>query len=58
MNVEIRTEVSQFPEKEYINGIFVTVRSCTDLKQRVRTLSPSTSTTSLMSFLLTNNRDI
>ncbi len=24
-NVEIGTEASQFPEKEYINGIFVTV---------------------------------
>ncbi len=26
MNVEIRTEAAQFPEKEYINGIFVAVR--------------------------------
>jgi hypothetical protein len=25
LNVEIRTEVAQFPGKEYINGIFVTV---------------------------------
>jgi hypothetical protein len=25
MNVEIRTEAAQFPEKEYINGIFVAV---------------------------------
>ncbi len=25
MNVEIGTEAAQFPEKEYINGIFVTV---------------------------------
>ncbi len=25
MNVEIGTEASQFPEKEYINGIFITV---------------------------------
>jgi hypothetical protein len=25
MNVEIRTETAQFPEKEYINGIFVAV---------------------------------
>ncbi len=24
-NVEIRTEAAQFPEKEYINGIFVAV---------------------------------
>jgi hypothetical protein len=26
MNVEIRTEATQFPEKEYINGIFVAVQ--------------------------------
>ncbi len=26
MNVEIRTESAQFPEKENINGIFVAVR--------------------------------
>jgi hypothetical protein len=26
MNVEIGTEVAQFPEKEYINGIFLAVR--------------------------------
>jgi hypothetical protein len=25
MNVEIRTEAAQFPEKDYINGIFVAV---------------------------------
>ncbi len=25
MNVEIRTEAAQFPEKEYMNGIFVAV---------------------------------
>ncbi len=25
MNVEIGTETAQFPEKEYINGIFVAV---------------------------------
>jgi|LakMenE01Jun11ns_1017448.scaffolds.fasta_scaffold8592727_1 hypothetical protein len=25
MNVEMRTEAAQFPEKEYINGIFVAV---------------------------------
>jgi hypothetical protein len=25
MNVEIGTEAAQFPEKEYINGIFVAV---------------------------------
>ncbi len=26
MNVETRAEAALFPEKEYINGIFVTVR--------------------------------
>ncbi len=26
MNVEIGTEAAQFPEKEYINGIFLAVR--------------------------------
>jgi hypothetical protein len=26
MNVEIMTAAAQFPEKEYINGIFVTVQ--------------------------------
>jgi hypothetical protein len=26
MNVEIGTESTQFPEKEYISGIFVTVQ--------------------------------
>jgi hypothetical protein len=26
MNVEIRTEASQFLEKEYVNGIFVAVQ--------------------------------
>ena len=26
MNVEIVTEAAQFPEKEFINGIFVAVR--------------------------------
>ncbi len=26
MNVEIGTEAAQFPEKEYINGIFFAVR--------------------------------
>jgi hypothetical protein len=25
MNVEIRTEAAQFPEKEYINGIYIAV---------------------------------
>jgi hypothetical protein len=28
MNVEIWTEGAQFPEKEYINGIFVAVYIC------------------------------
>jgi hypothetical protein len=27
MNVEIGTDASQFPEKEYINGIFVAVHA-------------------------------
>ncbi len=27
MNVEIRTEAAQFPEKEYINGIAVAVHT-------------------------------
>jgi hypothetical protein len=26
MNVKVGTEAAQFPEKEYINGIFVAVR--------------------------------
>ncbi len=26
MNVEIGTEAAQFPEKEYINGIFIVVQ--------------------------------
>jgi hypothetical protein len=28
MNVEIGTEAAQFPEKEYINGIFVALQPC------------------------------
>ncbi len=27
MNVEIGTEAAQFPERDYINGIFVAVRT-------------------------------
>ncbi len=27
MNVEIRTEAAQFPEKEYVNWIFVAVHA-------------------------------
>jgi hypothetical protein len=30
MNVEIGTEAAQFPEKEYINGIFVAVQPIKD----------------------------
>jgi hypothetical protein len=30
MNAEIGTEAGQFPEKEYINGIFVTVWPAAD----------------------------
>jgi hypothetical protein len=28
MNVEIVTQAAQFPEKEYINGIFLAVCTC------------------------------
>ncbi len=28
MNVEIGAEAALFPEKEYINGIFITVQAC------------------------------
>jgi hypothetical protein len=31
MNVEIVTEAAQFPEKEYINGIFVAVHITTEI---------------------------
>jgi hypothetical protein len=34
MNVEIGTEAAQFPEKEYINGIFVAVHASVG-KQRI-----------------------
>jgi hypothetical protein len=30
MNVEIGTEAAQFPEKEYINGIFLAVQEEAD----------------------------
>jgi hypothetical protein len=32
MNVEIGTEAAQFPEKEYINAIFVAVQAADSLK--------------------------
>jgi hypothetical protein len=38
MNVETGTEAAQFPEKEYINGIFVAVRldkTCRRTRKRV-----------------------
>jgi hypothetical protein len=35
MNVEIGSEAAQFPEKEYINGIFVTVRVWVDPRDTV-----------------------
>jgi hypothetical protein len=35
MNVEIGTEAEQFPEKEYINGIFVAVQSSEGVKESV-----------------------
>ncbi len=38
MNVEIGTEAAQFPEKEYVNGIFVAVYIKTlHLKQSPKT---------------------
>ncbi len=33
MNVEVGTEAAQFPEKEYINGVFFAVQSRTQNKQ-------------------------
>ncbi len=36
MNVEIGTEAAQFPEKEYINGIFLAVRVASDYLHRCR----------------------
>jgi hypothetical protein len=35
MNVEIWTEAAQFPEKEYINAIFVAVRLLTTMRTRI-----------------------
>jgi hypothetical protein len=37
MNVEIGTEAVQFPEKEYIIGIFIVVRAVLDLLQSFQT---------------------
>jgi hypothetical protein len=34
MNVEIRTEATQFPEKEYVIGIFVAVQREYRLRER------------------------
>jgi hypothetical protein len=31
MSVEIGTEAAQFPEKEYISGIFLVVFGCTSI---------------------------
>jgi hypothetical protein len=36
MNVEIRTEAAQFPEKEYINGIFLAVKNKVGRYHKVR----------------------
>jgi hypothetical protein len=38
MNVEIGTEAAQFPEKEYVDGIFFAVRS-TLLRRTLRLVS-------------------
>jgi hypothetical protein len=35
MNVEIGTEAAQFPEKEYINGIFVAVLNAVRRKRKI-----------------------
>jgi hypothetical protein len=35
MNVEIGTETTQFPEKEYINGIFVEVYTIKSAKSKM-----------------------
>jgi hypothetical protein len=36
MNVEIGTEAAQFPEKEYINGIFIAVHMLLRLIRNMR----------------------
>ncbi len=36
MNVEIGTEAAQFPEKEYIIGIFLAVQSISPLERSVQ----------------------
>ncbi len=43
MNVEIRTEAVQFPEKEYIKGIFLAVYKAL-AKRLLRILRPNYST--------------
>ncbi len=42
MNVEIGTEATQFPEKEYINWIFVAVRTTMHRGMIVHFLSSNT----------------
>jgi hypothetical protein len=37
MNVEIGTEAAQFPEKEYINGIFVAVYHSLNIFKKIYT---------------------
>jgi hypothetical protein len=37
MNVEIGTEAAEFPEKEYINGIFLAVRKIKPIYNTVLT---------------------
>ncbi len=34
MNVEIGAEAAQFPEKEYVNGIFIAVNVCVCTEKR------------------------
>ncbi len=35
MNVDIGTKAVQFPEKEYINGIFLAVYNKQEIRQRI-----------------------